>query len=468
MRQPVRRSVAAFLAMSALLGVAQRARAHGPGTFGLGSRGAAMGGAHAASVSDFSAGYYNPAALAAVPALSLSVGYFGLDETLRIDGKDVNVEDAHGVVFGLVAPGKIASIPFAFGLAAYLPDRGLSRIKALREGVPRWELYDTRPGVVFLSANLAVQPMEAFEIGGGMSFLAATEGSFRVTGTADLALPYDSQLTHEVDADLTSVRYPEVGGRVHLGKLVDVALVYRGEAELRLAIDANLTGQVDASGIRVPVQYSLSSRTVAAFLPQQVVVGVAVRPLDHLLLELDVAWLEWSAYPSPTARTAASLDVDVPAGLGLDLPPDVLPTDPIPPRFEDRFVPRFGVEYVVGIGERRRSGSGAGGPSGNGASGAPTEHAAVEIPLRAGYVYERSPIPAQTGATNYVDADRHTISLGTGVSFGERPRLALDSHVALSILPERVTEKASAADFVGDYSADGSMIGGGGTATVAF
>ncbi len=450
---------AALLAAATAAATASDARAHAPGTFGLGSRGAAMGGAIAASANDFSAGYYNPAVLAAVPALSLSIGYFGVDETLRIDGRDTDVEDAHGIVFGLVAPGKIASIPFAFGLAAHLPDRGLSRIKALREGVPRWELYDTRPGVVYLAANLAVQPFPQLEIGGGMSFLAATEGSFRVTGTADLAAPHDSHLVHEVDADLTSVRYPQLGARVHLGDRVDVALVYRGEAELRLAIDAKLRGEVDAGGIRVPVEYSLSSRTVAAFLPQQIVLGVAARPVTHLLLEIDVAWVEWSAYPSPTARTAASLDVDLPTGLGLDLPPDVLPTDPLDPHFGDRFVPRFGIEYVAGIGTPSHPSAEAGGR---------TPRAPVEIPLRAGYVYEASPVPPQRGITNYVDADRHTISLGTGVAFGERPRLALDGHVALSILPERVTMKDSAADFIGDYAADGSMIGGGGTGTVAF
>jgi long-subunit fatty acid transport protein len=448
----------ARLALAALaLAAPSVASAHAPGTFGLGSRGAAMGGAIAASVNDFSAGYYNPAALAAVPGLSLSVGYFGVDQTLRIDGRDTDVEDAHGVVFGIVAPGKIASIPFAFGLAAHLPDRGLSRIKALREGVPRWELYDTRPGVVFLAANLAIQPIPEIEIGGGMSFLAATEGSFRVTGTADLAAPYDSRLVHEVDADLTSVRYPQVGARAHLGELVDLALVYRGQAELRLAIDANLRGDVDAGGIRVPVEYSLSSRTVAAFLPQQVVLGTALKPAHRLIIEVDVTWVEWSAYPSPTARTAASLDVDLPPGLGLDLPPDVLPTDPLAPSFEDRFVPRFGVEWVAEIGE----------PRADRREGRPPR-APVEIPFRAGYVFEASPVPPQTRVTNYVDTDRHTVSFGTGVAFGERPRLALDGHLALSILPVRVTEKASAADFIGDYSADGIMVGGGGTATVAF
>jgi long-chain fatty acid transport protein len=46
--------------------------------------------------------------------------------------------------------------------------------------------------------------------------------------------------------------------------------------------------------------------------------------------------------------------------------------------------------------------------------------------------------------------------------------IALDIHGQLSILPERVTSKVSAADFVGDYTAKGTMLGVGSTLTGTF
>ncbi|HVK70256.1 MAG TPA: hypothetical protein VM694_37640, partial [Polyangium sp.] len=143
------------------------------------------------------------------------------------------------------------------------------------------------------------------------------------------------------------------------------------------------------------------------------------------------------------------------------LPEDPKPVVIVPPAFQDRLVPRLGVEYVLAFGAERR------------VSGRPAPAKAVEIPLRVGYAYERSPVPPQEGPTNFVDADRHTISLGAGVVLNApfsvlRGALRLDTHVALSVLPERVTQKANPADFVGDYRADGTMIAGGATLTASF
>ena len=97
----------------------------------------------------------------------------------------------------------------------------------------------------------------------------------------------------------------------------------------------------------------------------------------------------------------------------------------------------------------------------------------VQLPLRAGYTYSGSPVPDQTGVTNLIDADRHTMTLGFGVvlnkPFEELPgSLELDAHAMFSILPDRTTIKDNPADFVGDYTAGGNIFGGGGTLKVAF
>ena len=343
-----------------------------------------------------------------------------------------------------------------------MPDDGLSRVKALRQEVPRWELYDNRSSILFLAANLAVRPFKFLEIGGGLAFLAATRGRFEISGKADILAPYDSQLRHEVDADLTTIRYPQAGVRILLGDLGAIGIVYRGETKLKLSLDAHLQGSVEFAGIDVPLEYVLESRTIDAFLPQQVVLGASFQKIENLHVNVDITFVNWAAYESPTANTKAHLDAQPPPGTPLELPDDPKPTKVIPPRFENRLVPRIGVEYLWPVAGSRRH-----------VSGLSRDRRLVEVPLRAGYAYERSPVPDQTGFTNFVDTDRHTFAVGTGLTlnapFEELPgSVHLDLHAQLSVLPERVMTKASPADFVGSYAADGRMLGGGGTLRVVF
>lgn len=419
--------------------------------FGLGSKSTAMGGAVSASARDFSANYYNPSGLALARGTDLSVGYVYVSQRLRINGHDSQVDPVRAIVGGIVAPGSIWTIPFAFGLAVHLPDERLSRARSMRPEDPRWVLWDNRPQLLYLSANLALRPVDWLAIGGGVSFLAATRGAFEVTGTAVLPsgerTEYDSQLRHEVDADLTAVRYPSFGITVTPNDWLDFGLVYRHEAQIELEIDAELRGTVDTGLIPVPARYELSSTTMNAFIPRQIVLGTSVVPAENVRIGLDVTWVNWAAYESPISRSRSVLDVNVPAGF--ELPPNPKPTGRIDPGFENRLVPRLGVEYRIGV-QRK-----------------------LDLPVYAGYFYERSPVPPQTGRTNFIDADRHVLSLGTGFSWEDPAEvlpgnLRFDTHVSWAILPERTTEKASAADFVGDYRAGGSQLGVGATLSLGF
>ncbi|UQA56316.1 OmpP1/FadL family transporter [Polyangium aurulentum] len=437
------------------------ADASAPGTYGLGSRSAALAGATTADATDFSATFYNPAGLTSARGLELSIGYMYADNRLRMNGRDNDVADIHGIGAGIVAPGKILGVPFAFGIGAYLPDDGLSRIRALRQETPRWELYNDRSTILFLSAHLAVRPLPWLEIGGGLAFLAATRGRFAIRGEANVLKPYNSALEHEVDADLTSVRYPIAGVRVRLGSYGYLGVAYRGESKLDLSLEANLDGVVDFAGLDVPLRYTLATRTLDAFQPQQAVFGMSFQKVAGLRVNVDLAWVDWSAYESPTARTQAHLEADPPPGTPVDLPDDPKPTRIVPPDFRDRIVPRVGLEYVLGFGPRRS------------VAGREDKAPLVEIPLRAGYAYELSPVPDQTGSTNFVDADRHTVALGAGVTLNAPGKilpgtLRLDVHAALSVLPERIITKANPSDFIGDFRADGTMLSGGATLNASF
>ena len=432
------------IALAVTAGFEREAQAHEPWTYGYGSRAASMGGAIAADVNDFSANYYNPAGIVDDEGIRIGVGYFWAENNLRINDQDSGVKSSHGVTFGLAASGKIFGFPIGLGIATHIPDEGLSRLTALRQEIPRWELYDNRSSVIYLAANLAIRPWEFLEIGGGMSFLAATRGRFEITGAADLLQPYDSKLRHEVDVDLTSVRYPQAGVLVHLAKAASLALVYRGQTNLDLQLDGTIDATINAVGFEVPLAYELQARTVQAFLPQQLVVGASWKPHPSLHINADVTWVNWSAYENPTAKTIAKLEAEVPPEFPVELPGELRQTELEELYFSDRVVPRIGVEWYL--------------PGFDDQSGMPI----LRVPVRGGFVYEKSPVPPQTGTTNLVDSDRWTGSIGVGVEIPVA-RVSLDLHAAISSLPERITLKNSAANLIGDYRAEGEMINVGTT-----
>ena len=437
------------LLVAALLLVPATALANPPDTYGFGSRETAMGNAAAADVQGFGANYYNPAALVRSRGLSLSFGYFRADHHLNTNGQDNGVDPVKGINAGLVVPGTIAKIPFAFGLGLHLPDDRISRVRALRQEQPRWELYDNRNQRLFLAANLAIEPIPHLQIGGGLSFMSSTRGQLNITGSADIFSPDDSQLRHEVDADLTAVRYPQAGVRIEVTDDLALAIVYRGQFKLALDLDAHLAG--DVKGITTAL-YDLETHSVNNFLPQQAVLGGSWRFAKTIRGSFDATWINWSAYEPPVAQVNVVLDIPPPAGgfpAGITPPTSPAKARIVPLKMHDRLVPHFGVEWEA-LTTRRFQGF-----------------------LRAGYEFQKTPIEPQTGITNYIDRDRHTFSFGLGVTARDLASqlpaaVSLDLHAAISALIDDTTYKSSAADFVGDYTAGGTIVNLGATLGVAF
>ena len=443
----------AIVLFVALCAVPSAAGANPIDSFGLGSRGASMASAQAAVATDFSANYYNPAGLARGRDLRISVGYLWAEPQLSIDGADNDVDPAHGIVFGAAAPGRAFGIPFAFGIGLYLPDDRVSRVRSLTQRTPRWELYDNRTQRLYLAANLAVEPLPGLAVGAGLSFMSATSGTLGIRGFVTYPDPALSELRHRVDADLEAVRYPQAGIRWAPTKWLELGAVYRGEFQLDLELEALLEGDLiafDAFTIE-NARVMLESASVNAFLPQQVVLGAAVRPRPDLLFSVDVTWVDWSAYASPVSRVRYDLDIPIPPELqdSVQIPATPPGTDPLPPRFRDRLVPRVGAQWTRELSP------------------------CFALALRAGWAFEASPVPDQRGETNFVDADRHVLSAGLGLSMRLLPVILpkpveLDLHGQLFLFDERRYVKSDPADPIGDYRADGSIMAAGATLAVVF
>jgi long-chain fatty acid transport protein len=372
-----------------------------------------------------------------------------------MNGQDNGVDPVKGVVGGAVVPGKLFGVPFGIGVAFHVPDDRLTRVRALPQFQPRWELYDNRNQRLWFGVNAAISPTPWLQIGGGVTFMAATLAELDISGHVDLFSPTDSSLRHQVNADLKTVAYPDFGARVELSKDVALALVYRGQFSLNLNVDANVDAGVGAAarGDITHLGLGLQTVTIDSFLPQQLVLGASWKLLDgDLHTNLDLTWVNWSAYVPPVSRITTQLDVPPPQGgwpANIKPPTTPAPITVLPIEMHDRVVPHVGVEWRA---LRRPTWEGF---------------------LRGGYEFARSPIGAQLGATNYVDRDRHTVAAGLGLRLLAPARVLpgdvrLDVHAALSELPTATTLKRDPADLVGDYTAGGHIWNLGVTATVGF
>jgi long-chain fatty acid transport protein len=425
--------------------------------YGLGSRSIAMGSGVSADVQDFSANYYNPAGLVRGSAFRMEAGYGYVWHSLYTNGQDNQVDPAHALVAGIVAPTRLFGIPFAFGLAMSVPDDRLARSRLLAEQQPRWELYDNRVQRLYFSTNLAVSPFPWLRIGGGFTYIASTRGVIGLTGRIPYTSSSNAQLFHTVNADVLAVFYPQAGVQIDVHPWLTLGFVYRGEFRFRLDLDADLELQLVLGRLNDPTatsangQILLQERAVTAFLPQQAVFGASFHPNDRLTIVADLTWVNWSRYVNPTANINVTLNFDHPPGSDMIALPTLPPSmTPDPARFHDTFVPRIGAEYRI-----------------------PAAHVAV-VSLRAGYRYDPSPVPDQTGPnTNFLDCDRHVVATGVGVEFphtGPTPRssVSVNVHGDLQLLAQRVVLKSDPADPIGDYAIGGHVFNLGATLATTF
>ncbi len=447
--------VALLLAPAGAVAPPRSARANPLDTFGFGSRQTAMGGAVAADVSDFSACYYDPAGLALARRLEIGVGYFDAEHALFLNGRSSGVEAVRGLVGGAVVPGRLAGLPFAFGLGFHLPDARLALVRALPQDQPRWELYETRNQRMWFGVDAAIAIAPWLQIGGGATYMASTTATLDVGGHIDLSRSTDSSLRDAVTANLASVVYPDFGVRLQLSDAAALALVYRGQFALDLDVAARFGAGVGFghTGDLTTLALALQAHAVDAFLPQQAVLGGSWRLLgDALHANADLTWVNWSAYVPPVARVVTSLDVPPPPG---GWPPGIAPPKvgaPLvvqPLELHDRVVPHVGFEWRA-IARPR-----------------------WQALLRAGYEFAKSPIAAQTSETNYVDRDRHSVSAGIGLRLAApggvlAGDVLFDAHAQWSLLPAQTTTKTDPADLVGDYTAGGHIWNVGATAGVQF
>ncbi len=447
----MRRIAIALATFSAALGLSATAAASPPDTLGLGSRSIAMGGAVVADVQDFGSVYYNPAGLARDNRLQVNAGYLRLHSFLQINDDDSDVEPLGASTFGIVASHSLGRVDLAFGLAVLLNDQRIARTRTAILDRPRWELYDTRDHKVYLSPAVGLRPFRWLHIGGGITFQSPATLQLDVRGSLDPFDSSDTRFEHRFRGNLVSVRYPQAGIQIDPNDDWSIGASYRGS----YTIDTITLAGADLDIALSPgaptlaqLQLAIASASLSTFGPQQATVGFAFHPSAAFRIGADVVWVDWSKHGSLISDEEISIEIigNLP---GIDIPSEIRGRDPIPLGLRDRWIPRVGGE------------------------GRLIANDGLQLFLRGGYAYERTPFPTQTGVTNFVDGDRHVLSSGLGLVFdqlepGLDGELRLDAHLVWGFLPDRVHEKLSLVDPVGDYVAGGNQLAFGVNVTVVF
>lgn len=362
--------------------------------FGFGSRHAGRGGAAAATVRDFAAGYYNPAGLAFGAGKRLTFGTMAAVSNLRIEDERVAISEPLGFIIGVSAPaplgGPLADI-FHVGIGLYLLPRTAARVIARFPDEPFYPYYDNRTQRIVVLPTLSVRVHPELSLGVAVNVLATLDG--RVTASEGATRGLEARVDEQI---------PPVA-RVHAGALwrpaavpgLGVALAFRQEFTVPFATVA----ETEVAGEPI----DLDIRASGLYTPMQVVGGVAYER-GAADVSLDLTWGNWSAYPGPYVEVRSELPLVGPLA-------GVLPQVP----YRDTVGLAVGGQVQVGAGWA----------------------------LRGGYGFESSPIPAtQTGVTNLLDGPKHRISSGAGLILPWGPRtVRFDLHARAELVGDRTLDK---------------------------
>jgi long-chain fatty acid transport protein len=379
-----------------------------------------MGGLAGAIADDYAAVHSNPAALSRGRELAFTLGYQGAGFLLsqaREEAQRTHVAQdlARGTVIGLSLPlpfGGVLRDRIVLGLGFYTPTDVVVRGRILRPETPQFLLLSDRAQTVAIQAGVGVELPLGLRIGGGFVALAA------IRGGVVIAQDSTGRVGSRVDNQLVASYAPVVGASFEHGVLRS-SVVFRGTSIGRFSVT------IEARDIGLPLP-AFNIAGIAQYDPWQIAAETGVQTQGWSLLA-GLTFKRWSEYPGPLERTTERS------------------AEPPRPQTADTFVPRLGFEKQWARREQRWS-------------------------LRGGYFFEPSPLPARTEGANYLDCDRHVLTVGAAVSAryrGSRAGLELWSQTHL-LAPRAMADGTVAVETPSTFDARGVIIAAGLHGTVTF
>jgi len=403
--------------------------------FGYNARAIGMSGTHVAVSNDFTATYYNPAALTAGDEASFGFGFNTAAPklTLSFDNAERSIAEqappsSNGITFGTLFPlgGERVKNRIALGLVINVPTSSLLAGQALDPAIPQWYMYQALPRRIVTALGIGASPWPWLSLGLSVQILAGVEGQLDY----ELDIVAGQLSRKSVTFDIRPAAAPIAGFEVRPWKGLRLGFAYRAaiDSQVDLPVDLEITGVADLVVTTFfKVQYS----------PHQFTLGLSYdwQEMD-MLFALDVGYHAWSAAPDPAVASNITVGGELLEGTGLDGAFNA----PVEGRersvqlgFRDVVVPRIAVEKRFGF-----------------------------FTMRGGYALRPSPAPVQTSGANYIDGTAHILSAGASARFFDplgalEGPLNIDVGVGPHFHPKRRHTKVTRQDPVGSYEAGGSM-----------
>lgn len=386
--------------------------------YGFAARGAGLGNALTAGADDYTATYYNPAALTVRKSPRVGIG---LDLVLPGPWVDTDRPDPEpaprtprwnlGLHGGALLPlSSWTGGRLAFGLGLFHPLLEFTRVDAFDPVRPQLYLYQSLPDKLLLAPAFGFEIAPWLSVGAGLQVLAS------IAGRADTGVSLGSGrfTRRRLGVDLIGESSPTAG--VLLSPRPGLRLGVSWRSALDFAYELPVLVAIEELGT---LSFELSGTVL--YTPHQLSAGAAWRLDERLLLVADLTWAMWSLAPDPSARVTVRLQGEA---VGHD---ELIRVDSLPVSLgaRDVLVPRLGAEYAL----------------------RPT------VTLRGGYSYRPTPLPTPTGRSNYVDSNAHTLSAGVAWTGG----VGLEATAQLTWLTSRRIDKQDPDDTVGSYNAGGPL-----------
>ena len=350
-----------------LLGAPPAARGAGFALVNQGTAGMAQGNAFVAEADDPSAIYYNPAGLNQIKRPTFYTNGFLYYPSREYDGGGLSSETKHQLSETMSAyfvypvnPRLSLGIGYfsPFGLSTEWPSswpgRYLSTYSSLKT-------YNVNPVA-------SVKVLDNLSVAAGFDVMWSSVEITRNTPNVVHGFQFP-----DGEASLAG---SGSGWGYNLGALYEPVAGVKLGASYRSAIQVKYLGSLTLSlpppfSNLVPTEFGASAPLT---LPPSVTWGIAYARLKPFTFEFDTTWTGWSTYNDLKAKLDSTIPVN-------GVPSSVVTT---PEKWHDAFAFRFGVNYEIMAG----------------------------LKIRAGYIYDLTPVPDDTFSPQLPDANRHIFTVG--------------------------------------------------------
>jgi long-chain fatty acid transport protein len=375
-------------ALICFLGISGNAHAEGFALYEYGARGVALGGALMAREPDASAVAYNPALMTRLPGIRVMGGVSAISP----DGK-MTLSDDQGREETISLKPAIWLVPhlyyvqqlnesFTLGIGEF--SRFGLGLAYPHDWMGRFNIYDVSLQTISLNPSIAWAATDKLSLAAGLEVIYATidlkkRAQFPVyppPGKTVSAIEVDSNIQ---DADGAGLAV-NLAGHYRVNDQWAVGLQYRSQAEIRAHGEVQYAymgySGDPASEAAAPTVYGRAFKDggvhATVVLPDSVAGGIAWTPLPELSLEVGAVWTRWSTF--------RSLNIHLPEPIRLSENRK---------NWRDTWRLNAGAEYK----------------------------ALDWLTLRAGYVFDQSPMTGRYADYLVPTDDRQMLSLGAGFAW---------------------------------------------------